>query len=381
MRLWIPALLLVACDVPIDPDADLPGSVLAGTVLVEDVDETAPTILLMSSEDAPMPPVGVGFPVTFNAISGSSFVPTSPRQLGANWAFTDVPAGGWYVTGIMDVDRNFHPEVLALSTPTCADLTGWHVGSFADDVPAPVTIGEQDRVDNVVVGPLRPVASPDPTFTIIGDTVLDADTPFRLEAVAVDETFGDGLRLNVPGPWTGSSDPCEASFLFERVDADGDGSADGTTLAEGIPAFVLEERWPRVILQWLGTPIDDDGDGYPDAYDTSAEEEGTLVVAVGDPSPAGIAEPAPGDVVRTSALDVRFTGLGLRIPEEGDSELLLSEGDLPRGAWGIIVISKAGQLRFLPNEMDPRTPESKALPPPGLVTEGDPRQGIFLTLE
>lgn len=373
MRPFLPLVLLVACDTTfprLNPDADVPGSVLSGTIYLEDTTASGPTLLLLSEEANPMPPLGVGFPVTFSGTPPTAFGPPGAIQQGAPYAFTDVPPGGWFLLAVHDTDRNFHPGVLALSTPSCGDHTGWHVDDFTSRTPTPVQVGVNDFVSDVAVGPLALLSTPDPACTVPGDRTLVTNTSVRFEAVAVDAAFGD-LTLEIPA--FGSAGDCTAGFAFVREDADGNGSADASSL---LP--LIEERWPRFVFTWLGAPIDTDDDGVVDDFDRGNVDPDVTIAAIGDPAPADGPLPAPGEMVITDALDVRFTGFGQRIEPDGTSTVLAGT-DLPSGAWGVNIISQQGQLWFLPNELDARMQISKDLPPPGLTRGSDPSQGVWFS--
>lgn len=364
-----------ACDgwPPVAEEPELPGSVVSGSVLIEDVEgDPAPTILLMSTEEDPQPPLGTGFPVTFAVIDEESYGTPGAGLLGAAYAFTGVPPGGYFIYGVYDADRNFHPEVSALQTASCGDHIGWHAADL-DGTPSPVRVGAQDWADEVAVLLDTVVPGPPPVSRVVGSTELVIGERFRLEAVGVQGTFANTMVVDVPAPDSGA--PCAAGFRFERVDADGDGEADDNPL---LPLPLAEDRWPRVLLVYEGLPEDGDGDGVVDAYGVGSEPPENFVVALGDPEPADGAElPAPGEEVVLDALDVRFTGLALRILPDGTSEIL---GDgLPAGAWSILMITQEGQLWWLPNELEPRSAPGRALAPPGLTAGGATHQGTIMT--
>ena len=333
-----------------------PGSILAGDVVVEGPTEPAPTVLLMSTEDNPQPPLGAGFPFNFAATGATSFGGTD-GLISAPFLFTNVEPGGYYLFGVFDVDRNFHPQVTALQTPTCGDWVGWHASDL-DGTPAPARVGENERSDGNTVVIRDEVPGSPPVAAIVGSNALDPDTPLRLESLGLQGAFGTvseetGERMRVDIPEPDPNDPCAAAFRFERVDADGDGTADGNTLLPiSLPGPNFEDRYPRVLFLYLGEEIDDDGDDITDRYDPG-DEAGNVVAALGGPSPADDPLPEPGVEIRTTALSVDFTGVGLRVPPEGEIELILDSGDLPSGAWSVLLITQEGQLWQLPNELDP----------------------------
>lgn len=363
-------LVLTGCDAlpRVANDPDVPGSVLSGTLLAFDVDEGATTVVLMSPADNPQPPLGTGSPVSFAAIPADQYGPAGAATLGAPFALTDVPAGSWQLNGLMDVDGNFHPGLDVLATPSCGDLSGWHLDRVDGGVPTPVTLGEDEYIHDLVVGPLTRIASPDPAFTITGPHTVGTGLTLRLDSVDVAAAFAD-LTLDVPGPDSGED--CHAGFRFRRRDADANGSADTSPL---LPLF--EDRWPRVLFRWLGTPVETD-DGTD--FDRGDVPDDVTIAAIGDPSPSPTALPAPGVAVDVASLQVAWTGFGQRIEADGTSQILAGS-DLPAGAWSITVITEEGQIWTMPNEAGAGLARVKRLPPPGRTSDGDARQGQWAEL-
>ena len=80
----------------------------------------------------------------------------------------------------------------------------------------------------------------------------------------------------------------------------------------------------------------------------------------------------------TTVVDVRFTGFGQRILPDGTSEIL-GFGDLPKGAWALLLIAESGQMWSLPNEFGDR--EAALLPPPGRTQGGRIDQDAYFLIE
>jgi hypothetical protein len=317
----------------------------------------------MSEAANPQPPLGVGSPVSFDALSGSTFQPVAARTRTAPFALTEVVAGSYYLFGLMDVDQDFHPLVGAMATPSCGDLTGWLTDVIGGD-PVPVEVGEREVIEGLVVGPLRALTSPNPAFTVVGSRALTSADPVRLDAVAVDATFGDQRKVvRDPGAH------CGAGFRFVRNDVDQDGDADLSPL---LP--LVEDRWPRVLYQWLGVPV---GAGANRTYDRGPFGPDVTIAAIGDPEPADGVLPLPGESVDVDSLSVRWSGFGQQINPDGTTEILAGD-DLPAGAWSATVLTLEGQIWTVPNEVGDDA-LAALLPPPGRLSAPDPRQGVVFT--
>jgi hypothetical protein len=384
MRHAVPALLLAACayEAPDNPFAPETLNVLSGSILVGDVDETGTTFVLLASAANPIPPYGLGRPVTFSAVRSTAY--TDPRAgiRAATWSMTQVPDGSWMVFGLMDRDSNFHPGADTLAGATCGDIIGGHVASLPTGPieplgvePAPIAVSGGEVVADVTLAVAIEMLHARPAFTVTGPTDLTPNGVFRLESVGVEAAYGPGLSLSIPGPLdTSAPDPCASAFWFTRRDADGDGDVDPHP---DLP--LIEDRWPRVFLQWLGEPVDADGDGLADAWDRGDIPADVLIGALGDPVPADGVLPDPNTPTPLTTLDVRFTGLGQRILPDGTREPILG-GGFPPGAYAINVVSDSGQTWTLPNELDTTGVAARALPPPGVTSPRDPAQGLWMTL-
>lgn len=378
MRRALP-LLLVACgyDAPVDDGALLPRNVLSGELVVPDVDVVGPGVVLLTPGGDPPPPDGTGRPLTFGIVPPSRFTQVPAGIRAAEWALTDVRDGTYYLTGLIDQDRNFHPEIDVLAGASCGDLGGRHVDGIDTQAIAPVEVSGAIWASGLTVAAIQAFDTPRPAFTVPEGATFGA-APVRFDSVAIDADFGEGLSVRIPGPrGTGGAgdNPCASAFTFVRSDADGDGIVDRNPNNP-----LLEDRFPRVILQWLGLPLDTDGDGVVDDYDRGLAGDDVLIASVGDPAPTDGTETAPNEPYVTTGLTVAFSGVGRQIAPDG-TETLLSGDELPGGAWSITLIAQSGQTWTVPNELAPDTRRSRDLPPPGLTRGGRPDQGRYLLRE
>lgn len=395
MRPTLPVLLLSAalpaCDgPPLMEDPVLPGSVIRGIVTAPDlpVDQPlGPTVVLLSDGDNPMPPEGIGLPGTFAGVPPTAWT-TGPGVRSAPFALTSLDPARYAVNAILDMDRSFHPEVTALATPTCGDFVGWHREGFDTGPVAAIELGDAQRIDDIVVGPLRPITEPNAVFTIEGDRTFAPGAVWRIVAEGVTAEFGTpeeerlpddpvvGIRKIVEAPSSGA--PCRAGFRVLRRDRDGDGDVDSLPL---LPLPILDDQWPIAIVEFLGTPVDSDGDAFPDAFvreDVPAGEDPPFIVAVATTAPIDGVLPDPNVPRDVDALDVTLTGIALAVGDDG-SLTVLDVATLPAGAYGMRLVTEAGQLWAVPNELDARLAISRDLPSPGLTTPGLPSQGVWIT--
>lgn len=394
MRPILPRLLLgvplwvVACDeVRLQENPDLPGSVIVGVITSEAVESPGASVVLLSDGDNPMPPEGVGFPISFSGAAPAAWQPKAEGAMGATFAFNGLEPGSYALSAIMDNDGNFHPEVSPLATPTCGDRVGWHRETPAGggSVQA-ITLGADTRLDNILVGPLEEVTEPNPVFTIEGDRTFVPGGTYRIEARGLNVEFGDKLQKLVSGPLE-ADDPCRAGFRYIELDRDGDGDVDSLPI---LPLPLLDDAWPIFTFEYLGTPVDTLGDGVPDDFQRSDPFPDDLYVAVATSTPyvpdgsggyrlANDSEiPPPNVGLDTPILQAELTALAFRI--DGEGNLNITEvGDLPSGAYSVRLISQQGQLWSVPNEIDSRLARSRDLPPPGLTAGAAGHQGVWLT--
>lgn len=363
--LFVAAVVLAtACDyeAPVDEDVVLPGSVVRGSVLAPAVDVDARAFVLLTDAANPPPPYGTGRPASFAAVLPEAFLPYQDGLRGARYALTDVPVGRFYLTGLLDLDGNFHPGVDVLAGASCGDYGGARVVGFEDRVPAPIEVPARTDVSGADVLLAQRFDTPRPAFTFTSG-VLGPFVAFEVEAVGVAGSFGEGLGVTIPPP----GGECAASFTFLRPDADLDGEVDPHP---ELAAF--EDTFPRVFLQWLGAPVDEDGDGVTDRYDRGDVPATTLIAGIGTPALVDAEPPPPNVPVITNRLVVTFPGFA-QVRAPGVETELLTPGALPAGDWSVTLINHAGQTWTVPNELGGAA-AAALLPPPGLTSARDPGQ-------
>jgi len=384
---WLVLLtLLAACDdAPVQEDPVLPGSVLSGVMTSDPVDEVGPTIVQLSLEEDPVPPEGVGFAFTFTGIAPDEWGPDDAGSITAPFVFDGLSPGSYAVRAIMDNDRDFHPEIRALANPSCGDRVGWHrEGASGTGEVAPIELGQDVRIDNVLVGPLSLIEEPNPVFTVQGDRTLRPQGTYRLESRGINVDFGTSLEKIVEGP--SSSDPCRASFPYIRRDRDGDGELDGSPFFE---VGLLRDTWPLIIVDYLGKPVDTLGDQVPDDFfrDDEFSDQYIFIIATavpisvaGEPFGTGDAPDLPelNEQLDYPILQMQLTELAFRVEDNGDY-IILEYNDLPEGAYGVRLVTDQGQVWQVPNEIDTRLAMSRDLPPPGLTQGAAAHQGVYLT--
>lgn len=385
---WIGVLSLavVGCEDPkLQETPVLPGSVLSGVMTSDYVEDPGPTIVELSLEEDPVPPEGVGFAFTYTASAPEEWLPDDAGSLTAPFVFDGLQPGEYAVRAIMDNDRNYHPDVRALSNPSCGDRVGWHRdGAAGTGEVAPIVVDDNVRVDNVLVGPLALITEPNPVFTVDGDRTLRPQGTYRIEARGLNADFGTDLEKIVEGP--SSSDPCRASFPYIRRDRDLDGELDGSPFFD-LP--LLDDVWPLFIVDYLGDPVDTLGDQVPDDFIRNDEfaDQYIFIIAIAVPVTAageqfgtGSAPSLPplNEQLDWPLLQMQLTELAFRVEDNGDY-VIVEYGDLPAGAYGVRLVTDQGQVWRVPNEIDARLAMSRNLPPPGLTQGAAAHQGVYLT--
>jgi hypothetical protein len=357
-------LLMAACayDPPLDPPTDDEGNpapnvnVIAGTLVTDaalPTDHDVPVVVFATDASNPMPPYGLGSPVTFSTVSSSAFVDDGTGLLSAEFAIGGLPDGTYVLTALLDLDGSFHPLYSSLAGASCGDVAGAYLQDLStrDLATIEVSGGRKFEGTSIVLGSTLPIERPAFTFNGFGtdaggdddNVVSRAGTPgtqeFRLLSTGVHSEI-----LDTPDP----GEPCGPIFVVYAPDADGDGMYDPHPTYGSLGLYDL---WPKVYLEYLG--------------DVGAGER-WVAEAVPDPAFALLGKVAPGGSTLTNDLSVLWLPAAQHFDADGTVEIVQDPTQIPAGAWSVTVVASTGQTWALPNELaayngtDPFVPGQQA---------------------
>lgn len=301
--------LLVACGAPTEASALARAGVVSGPV-VSEVAGDAWAFLYGPGEGPPGPPA---VPRYVTAVSAAR-LREEPR-----FVFGAVAPDAYRLWGLLDVDRDFDPQVDVLAQPTAGDRVARGVELQAQ--PARGAEAEL-RLDGLV-------ATEPPAFSLEGagpdvslEPQLDAVTPLTLVA--------DDL---------GRFDAQRGGFTLGLVDGDGDGRPDDLD-GDGAPELSLQ-----LFLRWLPAP----GQLEPGA---------TVVVPLAfDPSPfLRTLEGRLGATVTADRLQAVMVPWAQQLGAERDGGGGRPFGPPPAGQYELVALAAGGQFWRLPNQLGPGVP-------------------------
>ena len=351
--LIVTTLFFVGCtyDAPLNPNAEAPDNVIAGTLVANGVEEPGDVMVLVFDADDPPPPTGTGSPITFSTVPAHEFsdldgIPSAPFAVG------QVPDGAYLVTALMDMDGDFHPLVSTLSGATCGDVLGAHLTDLQTGEYAEVVIHGGELVDNVTVVIGTELTTERPAFELAADAIMDRESVdtqvFSLAATGVHTQ-----TLDLDGPFTGLA-PCETYFLIDIVDADGDGAPDEHPDFPGVAGAY--DIWPRIYVAYAGEV--DEGESWAGQ---------SLIYASPYLNPAD-----PGyDPIALNTLTPRNSLTAVWVPAaqhtfpDESIEIVTDPTSLPAGGWAITVISLTGQTWTIPNTIATETSTDENFDPLG----------------
>ena len=345
----------LACNyvAPLDPEAPPVLNVISGDVVIAgDVPPGDVVMLLWDANGPPRPPESLGSPVTFATIPAEAFTGASADMQAASYAFTQIPDGEYYVTGVLDADEDFFPLVDGAAGGTCGDWAGYHVADFSTLEEGSVRVAGGQLVDNVTVVLAQEYTVERPAFEFVeagGPTVslegLQLD--FDLRSVGVDSEL-----LELGGPEEATAE-CVTGFLTIAESSDGltpdphwvYGAIDIASLPpEDQPlaqALVSQAYavWPRVFAVYTG--VGDTALAPGEQWVTEAIHDADALAA-GWP----LNTPFP-----QAGLTMTFIPAGQHVLPDGTEELVVDPEQIPRGAWAIVVVQVSGQTWTMPNAL------------------------------
>jgi hypothetical protein len=366
-RSFLSFIFAIGCDyeAPLVPPIDANGdaiavkNVISGELVLADADAVLGTVLVFVTDSAnPMPPTGTGRPVTFAAVPSSAFTGDAAGIQSAPFSVSNIPDGDWVVTAVMDVDGNFHPLTSALAGATCGDVGGAHLTDWESGELASVSVAGGVLVDDVtiVLGSTFPFERPASTIDNYGEggeaidsaeaAVNTLSQVYALESMAVNSEL-----LELGGPEDFDAGECGAIFPLYAPDADGDGEFDPHPTYGDLGLYDI---WPRVYLQFLGTPIE--ADGRVTFENELAVGESWAAENVPNPTYAIFGTAQPGQTAfldRLEALWLPGARHTTTTAEDGavTSETVTDVSLIPKGAWSVTVITHTGQTWSLPNDL------------------------------
>ena len=413
MTRLIPALLILAgCgyEPPLRPKDDprirpIPNG-MSGSISLVGPEEPAPTVVLIFDNDFPGPPVGVDEPVDFASISPTEYSyagtlgDTGMTDLGwhAEWSASELPDGAYQVEAIVDMDGDFSPGAGVLGGATCGDWQGFYERDPGSGVKGAVGVEGGQFLEGVAVTVRDELTTERPAFRFAGDTGYQrislqaagasaTGINYDLFSTGVHVTFesgdGDPIPFDLADPCAtdGATPPncvpettCEGAFSVWYPDRNGDGAMDlHPDFGED---FNLKETWPKVLVQFMGTPeLDGNGEpvrdenGYP-VFTPFESEDGSFWATenftYGQNSVFGIAMVPVGVPTKQPAISVTFPPLVAKFypPEhpfcEGvvgdcfelfDLSIPEQRDQVPRGVWSLNLVSWTGQVWTQPNEI------------------------------
>ncbi len=326
-------LLLASCayDAPLDASGDPVLNTITGQVSTSGISAPADTLVLLFDADDPPPPSGTGSPVLFAAVPGSSFEGGNGAQ-GAPFLLSEIPAGTWLISALMDTDGDFHPLLSSNAGATCGDFAGGYVSSVSDLTPATLTVSGGEVVSGVDVMVYSEYTTERPAFTMVEDTISQSSNLPRF-TIAPTGIHSSLVELADPGQ------DCGVQLIAHFIDSDNDGVPDPHPIYGALSDFAYDS-WPQIYLQYLGDDL----------------EEGESWASVALLSPfmsehlglGGTIE--PGVPTAVDEMEILFLGGGIHFLPDGTEETVYAP-DLPNGAWSVTLVMSTGQTWTLPNEV------------------------------
>ena len=362
-------LLLLACayEPPVVPSDDYPEAVtISGDVVLYEggVGAEMPVghVLVYDANDPP-PPAGFGSPIDLATIPPDAWGTSGSNDVegvvSAPWSITGLPDGDYILSVLVDNDNDFSPFFTDFAAgATCGDQLGAFVDGASTANVLPVTVSAPDHVDNITILAGSAIPFERPAFTLgqmAAATMPQKDLEKNFTSIGQFEW--ELVSQGIDHPYLTFNDPasndCPTNFTVSTIDADGDGVADPHTL-EAAANYGAVQMWPRVILRLVadeaGEPVEQTwlSEALIDFRDEDFLIPRALEYGADWVIPAEMIHNVP---YSTSSLPLVWTGKAVPVNEDGSYGDEVSGGDLPAGAWSVIVMNQTGQLWYTPNSL------------------------------
>ena len=342
-----------AClEAPVVDTADAQG-VISGTVVYDgptpEVVDGRPAagnvLIFVYRASAPPPPRGAGRPVTFAVVPRQALVGANTGGSGfhsAPFAIPLVPPGQYILTALLDVDGDFDPFALIRASATRGDVGG----GFVDTSSVPPQFQVVDVVGGVVAqGVTLTLSTSQALFAADAPAVsLPPDASLSPAATLPTRFRLTALQRSPDGPAAAQEDLAGAGLpgvAVEFGDVDSDGVADDAH-GDG-----FADVYPQVLLRRLADADPTDLTDAEGAVTIPCVVDPTSLLAGAWPPPSSLA-PALGMFVQ--ALDI----LCLPLAVDASVSPPLPLPRIPPGRYGLLLISRQGQVWRVPNELGPQ---------------------------
>jgi hypothetical protein len=355
-----PLFWLFACayEAPYEPNALYPSTNTITGEVVSDVAVSATVIVFLTPAAAPMPPNGTGSPITFTTVPASAFTGRDAGVQSAAFTVSNVPDGEYVLTALMDVDGNFQPLYDALAGGTCGDYVGAHLAGLSSTDLGVVDVAGGELLDDVTVIVASELLFERPAFSLEGfgsntggedDATVDRAQGGEDSTSQVYRLTPTGVHSSMPLELADLGESCGVGFAMYAPDADADGQFDPHPVYGDIGLFDL---WPKMFLQYLGTP--EIGEGGTVSFSNDLREgESWAAENVPDPTYYPIfGVVAPGQTVLLDGpIDLLWLPGAKHFLPDGTVETETDPSRIPAGAWSMTLISFTGQTWSMPNEL------------------------------
>jgi hypothetical protein len=353
----LPLLLaLAACQwtPPVIPRDPAMSAIAGDVVLAVPIEQAGPVVIFISEASNPMPPTGTGRPIAATSVRPGDFSASEGGLVTAPWSASNIPDGDYYITAVMDNDDNFGALIDPMAAASCGDIVGAHLDDITNQGLAVVHVdggGIGTLVDEVTIVLAQTIPFQPPAFTIDGNNSVDAaeggqdptSQVYTVKALPIQSSL-----LQFDGPAAVAEGGCGTIFPLYAPDDDGDGHFD----PHPNPAVAEQgvfNVWPKIFVQYLGTPVDND-DGSVTYENDMEEGESWAGENVPSPKYTLLGTLSPGATVLKDDLDYVWLPGALHFTaEHPEGEIVQDVSLIPRGAWSLTMISFTGQTWTIPN--------------------------------